>query len=113
MSSSTQTTDATSTSDCNPRGIPKAPFIENIDQFVRTQQEQPDEILNKFREMFSKYRFMESHTLQRESVFVIDSAEKAKHKTDLSTEIGVKMEIIPYFILKKLGFSHNTLSLII
>ena len=45
--------------------------------------------------------------------FVIDSAEKAKHKTDLSTEIGVKLEIIPYFILKKVRFTKNTLSLII
>lgn len=48
----------------NSKGIPKAPFIENISQFLQ-QQESPDSILMKFREMLSKYRFMETHTLQR------------------------------------------------
>lgn len=53
-------------SEYNLRGVPKAPFIEDISQFIKSQQETPDALLCKFREMFSKYRFMESHTLQRE-----------------------------------------------
>lgn len=47
----------------NPRGIPNAPFVENVEEFVP-----PGEVeltLKKFQEMISKYKYMEVHLLQR------------------------------------------------
>ncbi|KAJ3187032.1 hypothetical protein HDU85_007070 [Gaertneriomyces sp. JEL0708] len=49
--------------EANPRGIPRAPFVEKVEEFVA-----PGEIestLRKFQEMAQKYRFMETHLLQR------------------------------------------------
>ncbi|KAL3233036.1 hypothetical protein RNJ44_04952 [Nakaseomyces bracarensis] len=41
----------------NPRGIPSAPFIENIDEFMKEQKEF-ELVFNKFQERLSKYKFM-------------------------------------------------------
>ncbi|KAJ3094321.1 hypothetical protein HK100_006180 [Physocladia obscura] len=48
----------------NPRGIPKAPFIDNVDQFVGTP-ENVEATLRKFQEMIAKYKTMEGHLAQR------------------------------------------------
>ncbi|KAJ3114429.1 hypothetical protein HDU96_002099 [Phlyctochytrium bullatum] len=47
----------------NARGIPKAPFIEKVEDFVA-----PGEVeatLRKFQEMIAKYKTMEAHLTQR------------------------------------------------
>lgn len=49
--------------EANPRGIPKAPFVEKIDAFITPDQ--AEETLNKFQEMIQKFKYMESHNAQR------------------------------------------------
>ncbi|KAJ1501087.1 hypothetical protein HMI54_005896 [Coelomomyces lativittatus] len=48
----------------NPRGIPKAPFVDNVENFIQGSVEQT---LEKFQEMLSKYRFMESNFQRRQA----------------------------------------------
>ncbi|KAI9339362.1 Prefoldin subunit-domain-containing protein [Obelidium mucronatum] len=48
----------------NPRGIPKAPFIDNVDQFVGSA-ENVESTLRKFQEMIAKYKTMEGHLASR------------------------------------------------
>ncbi|KAF9571763.1 hypothetical protein EC968_000209 [Mortierella alpina] len=48
----------------NPRGIPKAPFVENVEDHV-SEQEPVEIVLKKFQEAVAKYKFMEVNMLQR------------------------------------------------
>ncbi|KAJ1954602.1 hypothetical protein IWQ62_005720 [Dispira parvispora] len=48
----------------NPRGIPQAPFIDNVEAYLK-QNESAEITLKKFAETLSKYRFMENNMLQR------------------------------------------------
>lgn len=59
----------------NPRGIPQAPFFEDVASFVTESREPPKDLLVKFKEMFSKYRFMDAHTAQRETTLLAKEAE--------------------------------------
>ncbi len=59
----------------NPRGIPQAPFFEDVTSFVTESKENPKDLLIKFKEMFSKYRFMDAHTAQRETTLLGKEAE--------------------------------------
>lgn len=47
----------------NPRGIPQAPFVTNIEEYLK--DESPQTALTKFQEMLAKYKYMESHLGQR------------------------------------------------
>ncbi|KAJ2616011.1 hypothetical protein H4S08_000972 [Coemansia sp. RSA 1365] len=47
----------------NPRGIPKAPFVEDVDEYMKGDT--PDAALRKFSETASKYKFMENSKLQQ------------------------------------------------
>ncbi|KAI9144100.1 Prefoldin subunit-domain-containing protein [Paraphysoderma sedebokerense] len=47
----------------NPRGIPKAPFVENVEKFLKG--ESPEITLKKFQETISKYKFMEASLANR------------------------------------------------
>ncbi|KAJ3033739.1 hypothetical protein HDV00_005860 [Rhizophlyctis rosea] len=47
----------------NPRGIPKAPFVHNVEEY--TGQTETESTLRKFQEMIAKYKYMENHLLQR------------------------------------------------
>lgn len=49
----------------NPRGIPKAPFVDNVAEFV--SKSGVKESLDKFQEMLQKYKYMEMTTLQRQA----------------------------------------------
>ncbi|KAJ2632958.1 hypothetical protein H4R22_000857 [Coemansia sp. RSA 1290] len=49
--------------DANPRGIPKAPFVDNLDEYMKTDT--PEATLRKLTETVSKYKFMESSRLQQ------------------------------------------------
>ena len=49
----------------NQRGIPMAPFVEKVETFV--QPGESEATISKFQEMVSKYKFMETHLLQRKS----------------------------------------------
>lgn len=54
------------TTDKNPRGIPTAPFISDVQLFAPTRDLIPP-ALQKFAEMIAKYQFMSQSTLARAS----------------------------------------------
>ncbi|KAI8324973.1 Prefoldin, subunit 3 [Martensiomyces pterosporus] len=49
--------------EANPRGIPKAPFVDNVDEYLKTDT--VEATLRKFTEAVSKYKFMENSKLQQ------------------------------------------------
>lgn len=51
----------------NPRGIPAAKFIENIDQFLDTTN--VETALGAYNELYSKYKFMESSFEKSKNVY--------------------------------------------
>ncbi|KAJ5174798.1 uncharacterized protein N7482_000675 [Penicillium canariense] len=52
------------TAQTNPRGIPVAPFIDNVSDYVSSRDE-VEPTLRSFQEMISKYQFMEVNTQRR------------------------------------------------
>ncbi|KAI9721385.1 MAG: peptide chain release factor 1 [Chrysothrix sp. TS-e1954] len=48
----------------NPRGIPVAPFVDKVEDYVASRQE-VEKTLKNFQEMISKYQFMETNTQRR------------------------------------------------
>ncbi|KAL9081570.1 MAG: hypothetical protein Q9159_007248 [Coniocarpon cinnabarinum] len=48
----------------NPRGIPFAPFVEKVEDYVSSRAE-TEATLKNFQEMISKYQFMEVNTQRR------------------------------------------------
>ncbi|KAL4959947.1 tubulin-binding prefolding complex subunit PAC10 [Aspergillus stella-maris] len=48
----------------NPRGIPVAPFVDNVSDYVTTRAD-VEPTLRSFQEMISKYQFMEVNTSRR------------------------------------------------
>jgi hypothetical protein len=49
----------------NPRGIPKAPFVQDVQVFMKGSTH--EQTLLKFQEMIQKYRFMETHLVTRQA----------------------------------------------
>ncbi|KAK7740642.1 peptide chain release factor 1 [Diatrype stigma] len=50
--------------DANPRGIPKAPFVDKVEDYVSSREE-VESTLRSFQEMISKYQFMELNLQRR------------------------------------------------
>ncbi|PFH56379.1 hypothetical protein XA68_16598 [Ophiocordyceps unilateralis] len=48
----------------NPRGIPYAPFVDKVEDYVATRQD-VESTLKSFQEMISKYQFMEMNLQRR------------------------------------------------
>ncbi|EJT75431.1 prefoldin subunit 3 [Gaeumannomyces tritici R3-111a-1] len=48
----------------NPRGIPKAPFVDNVEDYVASRAD-VEATLQRFQEMISKYQFMELNLQRR------------------------------------------------
>ncbi|KAF2241984.1 Prefoldin, subunit 3, partial [Trematosphaeria pertusa] len=48
----------------NPRGIPFAPFVDRVEDYV-TDRSEVENTMNSFKEMISKYQFMEVNTQRR------------------------------------------------
>ncbi|KAI9841378.1 MAG: peptide chain release factor 1 [Thelocarpon superellum] len=48
----------------NPRGIPYAPFVDKVEEYV-TARHEVEGTLKSFQEMISKYQFMEVNTQRR------------------------------------------------
>ncbi|GAB7346171.1 hypothetical protein MBLNU457_4913t1 [Dothideomycetes sp. NU457] len=48
----------------NPRGIPIAPFVDRVEDYV-SNREEVESTLKSFQEMISKYQFMEVNTQRR------------------------------------------------
>lgn len=53
-----------SATETNPRGIPAAPFVSSVTEFV-TSRAEVEPTLRNFQEMISKYQFMELNTQRR------------------------------------------------
>ncbi|KIM37817.1 hypothetical protein M413DRAFT_448320 [Hebeloma cylindrosporum] len=49
----------------NPRGIPKAPFIANVDEYLGNPDADVEITLKSFQDALAKYRYMESSLTQR------------------------------------------------
>ncbi|MCJ1253950.1 peptide chain release factor 1 [Lignoscripta atroalba] len=60
MSAKKQSKDAAT----NPRGIPYAPFVDKVEDYVSSRAE-VDGTMKSFQEMISKYQFMEVNTQRR------------------------------------------------
>ncbi|KAL1986401.1 hypothetical protein VTN96DRAFT_6480 [Rasamsonia emersonii] len=54
----------TTTTKTNPRGIPVAPFVDNVTDYVSSRAD-VEPTLRSFQEMISKYQFMEVNTQRR------------------------------------------------
>ncbi|CAK7208778.1 peptide chain release factor 1 [Sporothrix curviconia] len=48
----------------NPRGIPQAPFVDKVEDYVTSRQD-VEPTLRRFQEMISKYQFMEQNLQRR------------------------------------------------
>src|SRR5215471_2543311 len=57
----------TNPSTTNPRGIPVAPFVDNVLDYVSSRAE-VEPTLRSFQEMISKYQFMQVNTQRRGQV---------------------------------------------
>ena len=55
---------ATTDPETNPRGIPYAPFIDKVEEYISSRSE-VEGALKNFQEMISKYQFMQSNTEKR------------------------------------------------
>ena len=58
-------TSTTETASSNPRGIPTAPFIQDVATFVNNNIDEVPPLIQKFQETLSKYRFMELNLIKR------------------------------------------------
>lgn len=58
------TKDAAAPTGSNPRGIPNAPFVERVEDYVSTRDD-VEGTLKSFQEMISKYQFMEANNQRR------------------------------------------------
>ncbi|PCH03610.1 Prefoldin [Penicillium occitanis (nom. inval.)] len=65
----------------NPRGIPYAPFVDNVSDYVSSRAE-VESTLRSFQEMISKYQFMEMNT-QRRSVGLKEKIPDIKKTLDM------------------------------
>ena len=81
-----------------PRGIPKAPFSENITDYFTSGSDagsskgpaKPEQVLGAFQQLLSKYRFMESGLSQRRATL------QAK-----LPEIEKSLDLVNLFIAQK------------
>jgi hypothetical protein len=55
---------ATAAAKTNPRGIPIAPFVDNVTDYVSSRAD-VEPTLRSFQEMIAKYQFMEINTQRR------------------------------------------------
>ncbi|KAJ4388097.1 peptide chain release factor 1 [Gnomoniopsis smithogilvyi] len=85
----------------NPRGIPFAPFIDKVEDYVTTRAE-VEPTMNKFQEMIAKYQFMET-SMQRKAAGLkekipdiqktLDTVRFLKTRTDESEPIETTFEL--------------------
>jgi len=64
MASVSTAGNSSSAGSSNPRGIPTAPFVDNVEDYVSSRAE-VEGVLKNFQEMISKYQFMQMNTERR------------------------------------------------
>ncbi|GMK59970.1 hypothetical protein CspeluHIS016_0901870 [Cutaneotrichosporon spelunceum] len=55
----------------NPRGIPRAPFVDNVEEYVGGKDAEMDSVIKKFQETSAKYRYMELNLQQRRKALMV------------------------------------------
>ncbi|KAH7029250.1 Prefoldin subunit-domain-containing protein [Microdochium trichocladiopsis] len=85
----------------NPRGIPQAPFVDKVEDYVSSRQE-VEATLRNFQEMISKYQFMELNLQKRIAGLkdkipdiqkTLDTVKFLKTRTDESDPIETTFEL--------------------
>ncbi|KAF8595185.1 Prefoldin, subunit 3 [Ceratobasidium sp. AG-I] len=66
-SASSDVTKATAELKTNPRGIPHAPFVSDIEQHIGGPEAECESTLRQFQEAIAKYRYMELNLNQRKT----------------------------------------------
>ncbi|KAJ1993084.1 hypothetical protein GGI25_003999 [Coemansia spiralis] len=96
--------------EANPRGIPKAPFVDNVDQYMKTDT--VEATLRKFTEAASKYRFMENSKLQQRASLEqkIPEIEKSLAMVEFLTEKrGSDQSVETLFEVNDTLYAHATI----
>ncbi|ODV72329.1 tubulin-binding prefolding complex subunit PAC10 [Cyberlindnera jadinii NRRL Y-1542] len=53
----------------NPRGIPQAPFVEKVDEYVKTSDDF-DKVMQLFQERLQQYKYMEQSKINAQAQFM-------------------------------------------
>lgn len=85
------TTTSTVTTQTNPRGIPVAPFVDNVNDYVSSRAE-VERTLRSFQEMISKYQFMEVNS-QRRGQGLRDKIPDIKKTLDMVRFMKTRKEV--------------------
>ncbi|EYE98160.1 tubulin-binding prefolding complex subunit PAC10 [Aspergillus ruber CBS 135680] len=85
-----KSTSSTVTAQTNPRGIPVAPFVDNVAEYVASRED-VEPTLRRFQEMISKYQFMEVNA-QRRAVGLRDKIPDIKKTLEMVRFLKVRRE---------------------
>lgn len=82
---------STVTTQTNPRGIPVAPFVDNVADYV-SSREDVEPTLRRFQEMISKYQFMEVNA-QRRAVGLREKIPDIKKTYEMVRFLKLRREV--------------------
>ncbi|OJJ78632.1 tubulin-binding prefolding complex subunit PAC10 [Aspergillus glaucus CBS 516.65] len=85
-----KSTSSTVTAQTNPRGIPVAPFVDNVAEYVASRED-VEPTLRRFQEMISKYQFMEVNA-QRRAVGLRDKIPDIKKTLEMVRFLKMRRE---------------------
>ncbi|CAG8377944.1 unnamed protein product [Penicillium salamii] len=80
---------STVTTQTNPRGIPVAPFIDNVSDYVSSRDD-VEPTLRRFQEMISKYQFME-----------VNAQRRGQGLREKIPDIRKTLEMVRFLVLRK------------
>ncbi|CAG8035324.1 unnamed protein product [Penicillium olsonii] len=83
------TSPSTVTTQTNPRGIPVAPFIDNVSDYVSSRDD-VEPTLRRFQEMISKYQFME-----------VNAQRRGQGLREKIPDIRKTLEMVRFLVLRK------------
>lgn len=86
----------------NPRGIPVAPFVDNVADYVSSRAD-VEPTLRSFQEMISKYQFMELNT-QRRGQGLKDKIPDIKKTLETVTLLRNRRKVCYSFALLSISF---------
>ncbi|PKX98133.1 tubulin-binding prefolding complex subunit PAC10 [Aspergillus novofumigatus IBT 16806] len=89
---------STVTTQTNPRGIPAAPFIDNVSDYVASRAD-VEPTLQRFQEMISKYQFMELNT-QRRAAGLREKIPDIKKTLDVVRFLKMQKEVVKRYPLR-------------
>lgn len=79
------------TAETNPRGIPVAPFVDNVADYVASRED-VEPTLRRFQEMISKYQFMEVNA-QRRAVGLREKVPDIKKTLDMVRFLKMRKDV--------------------